>query len=353
MTQNLICPQCGSDKVSTLSRNRYRCYIGHEWKPPRLPLQLSIAEWQKVIRGFLSGRTSEKIAMSAKLHRQQTLRALKLIRQVIYNDPPMFIKDKKPEDILNIGKRGKNLELFTPHSKKPIFGEKVCYDYKMYNTATLRAIARELNNFYDPEDPKYEIKLKTNIPREKLIKQLEAFSPEEIEMAVEDMPNYYSDWLAFYNDYRHQLYLPRLNPPTKTFFMLVYHGGRSWFLALPDMEERFIKDMNITKQMWYRLFGIVPKTHCLAPPHKRINPKKYKPPKLINQILIRNDYRGTQFYKFWTYIANKWKFDKRGIGIDQVPLYLAQYCWLYNNRNLDKERKVKKLITMLKNPRSP
>lgn len=53
---------------------------------------------------------------------------------------------------------------------------------------------------------------------------------------------------------------------------------------------------------------------------------------------------------FWGYLKRRLAA-KGGIRKQRLPLYLAEYVWRYNHRNLSVEEQVKQLVTLLKQPR--
>lgn len=78
------CPRCGASKSWLLKDGRRRCAVcRHDWRPGRLPLRLSAAEWRDVLRWFVRGATSAEIAAETGLDRKRVLRALMIVRQAV------------------------------------------------------------------------------------------------------------------------------------------------------------------------------------------------------------------------------------------------------------------------------
>lgn len=86
------CPRCQSSKSWAVRRGKKRCSVcRYEWQADRLPLRLSKAEWKLLLRWFLLGQSSARVAQEANLGRGQVLRALILVRRVMAHDiPPVF-----------------------------------------------------------------------------------------------------------------------------------------------------------------------------------------------------------------------------------------------------------------------
>jgi transposase len=86
------CPRCGNTKSWAIRRGRRKCSAcRHEWRADRLPLYLSHAGWRRLLRWFLLGQSSARIAEEAHLGREQVLRALNVVRGAMAKDiPPVF-----------------------------------------------------------------------------------------------------------------------------------------------------------------------------------------------------------------------------------------------------------------------
>jgi transposase len=86
------CPRCGDKKSWAIRRGKRRCSAcKYEWKANRLPLHLSRAEWKRLVRWFLLGQSSARVAEEAHLDRKKVLRALALIREAMARTiPPVF-----------------------------------------------------------------------------------------------------------------------------------------------------------------------------------------------------------------------------------------------------------------------
>lgn len=82
-----ICPRCGTKKVYSVRRGKCRCSpCKYEWKPDRLPLRLSRIEWREILNYFLLGLSSNLIAQETGIERKRVVRALLVVREVLYED---------------------------------------------------------------------------------------------------------------------------------------------------------------------------------------------------------------------------------------------------------------------------
>jgi hypothetical protein len=67
-----------------LRDGRRRCAdCRYDWKPGRLPLRLSAAEWRALLRWFVRGASSAEIARETRLERKRVLRALLIVRRAL------------------------------------------------------------------------------------------------------------------------------------------------------------------------------------------------------------------------------------------------------------------------------
>jgi transposase len=79
------CPRCGARKSWVLRDGRRRCArCRFDWKPGRLPLRLSRAEWRVLIAWFVREAPSAEIAYETGLERKRVLRALTILRGAIW-----------------------------------------------------------------------------------------------------------------------------------------------------------------------------------------------------------------------------------------------------------------------------
>jgi transposase len=86
------CPRCQNSKSWAVRRDKRRCSVcRYEWRVERLPLRLSRVEWQRLLRWFILGQSSARVAQEAHLGRGRVLRALTLVRRAMAHDiPPVF-----------------------------------------------------------------------------------------------------------------------------------------------------------------------------------------------------------------------------------------------------------------------
>jgi len=92
MTHLQKCPRCQNTKSWAIRRGKRRCSVcRYEWRANRLPLRPSHSEWKRLLRRFLLGQSSARVAQEAHLGRGQVLRALSLVREAMAHDiPPIF-----------------------------------------------------------------------------------------------------------------------------------------------------------------------------------------------------------------------------------------------------------------------
>src|SRR4030042_4618888 len=86
------CLRCGNKKTWAIRRGKRKCAAcEYEWRANRLPLHLSRAEWKRLLRWFLLGQSSARIAEEAHLDRKKVLKALTMVREAAAHDiPPVF-----------------------------------------------------------------------------------------------------------------------------------------------------------------------------------------------------------------------------------------------------------------------
>ncbi len=83
------CPRCGARRSWLLRDGRRRCARCRlDWRPGRLPLRLSRAEWRVLISWFVRGAPSAEISRETGLERKRVLRALGLLREGMLRAKP-------------------------------------------------------------------------------------------------------------------------------------------------------------------------------------------------------------------------------------------------------------------------
>ena len=126
------CPRCGNKKSWAIRRGKYRCSrCRYEWRDNKLPFNLSRAEWKRLLRWFLLGQSSARVADETRIDRKKVLRALTLVREVMARDiAPAFEgtveidetylggswRNKRKDVRVKGSKRGRGT------SKQPVFG---------------------------------------------------------------------------------------------------------------------------------------------------------------------------------------------------------------------------------------
>ena len=86
------CPRCGDKKNWAVRREKRKCSsCKYEWRPNPMPLRLSRVEWKRLLRWFLLGQSSARIAEESHIDRKKVLEALTLVREAMARDiPPVF-----------------------------------------------------------------------------------------------------------------------------------------------------------------------------------------------------------------------------------------------------------------------
>lgn len=86
------CPRCGNKKSWAVRRNKRKCSeCRYEWQPRRLPLNLTRAQWKRMLRWFVLGQSSARIALESGIGKNKVLGALTLVREAMIRDiPPIF-----------------------------------------------------------------------------------------------------------------------------------------------------------------------------------------------------------------------------------------------------------------------
>jgi len=76
-----------------LRDGRYRCaHCRYDWKPGRLPLRLALDQWRAVLRWFVRGLPSARIAEETRLDRKRVLRALTTVRRAMTRAAPAEVR---------------------------------------------------------------------------------------------------------------------------------------------------------------------------------------------------------------------------------------------------------------------
>ena len=132
MAKAVKCPRCGSTKSWLVRRRKRKCGVcKYEWPVDRLPLQLNQAEWKRLLRWFLLGQSSVRIAEEAGLERKRVLRALGLVRESMVHDIPDVFEGTVEIDETYLGGKWRNkrkLSRLSPTkrgrgtSKQAVFG---------------------------------------------------------------------------------------------------------------------------------------------------------------------------------------------------------------------------------------
>ena len=103
------CPKCNYTKQWKVRRGRFKCArCRYEWVAGKLPLRLSRGQWRRVVRYFMLGLSSNKIASETDLERRRVLRALNIIREGMLRDIPGVFEGTVEVDETYLGGQWKN-----------------------------------------------------------------------------------------------------------------------------------------------------------------------------------------------------------------------------------------------------
>lgn len=119
MAAGVTCPRCGHKKCYAIRRAKHRCAgCRYEWGAERLPLRLTARQWAAVLRWFLLGLSSARIATQTGLERRRILRALTRVRQAMARDLPPVFSGVIEVDETYLGGRRRNLR--APQRRGPV-----------------------------------------------------------------------------------------------------------------------------------------------------------------------------------------------------------------------------------------
>jgi len=109
MTKRHKCPRCSGRKCYRIRRDKVRCArCKYEWKPGRLPLQLTGSQWRAILIPFFHGHSSQQIAEETGIERKRILRALTKARTVMLHDIPEVFSGTVEVDETYLGGQWKN-----------------------------------------------------------------------------------------------------------------------------------------------------------------------------------------------------------------------------------------------------
>ncbi len=102
------CPRCNHKKKWKVRRSKFKCAnCKYEWKRENLPLNISKAQWKMILRFYVLGLSSNKIAIETKINKKRILRALNIVREVMIQDAPKVLNGKLGASELCIGSQSK------------------------------------------------------------------------------------------------------------------------------------------------------------------------------------------------------------------------------------------------------
>jgi len=126
------CPRCHGVRSWVVRREKRKCCeCKYEWRRGKLPFRLTRAEWKDILRYFMLGLSSNKIASETGLEKKRILRALNSVREVMIKDIPDVFDGDVEVDETYIGGQWKNRRKAARKagtkrgrgaSKQPVFG---------------------------------------------------------------------------------------------------------------------------------------------------------------------------------------------------------------------------------------
>jgi len=126
------CPRCGNMKLYKVRRGKLKCSsCKYEWRPGSLPLQLERSQWREILKMFLYGLSSNKIAEMTGIGINRIQRALTYARQAMLTDIPDKFSGTVEVDETYLGGQWKNkrqdvraegTKRGKGTSKQPVFG---------------------------------------------------------------------------------------------------------------------------------------------------------------------------------------------------------------------------------------
>ncbi len=85
----LKCTKCGHGFWYKIRRDYFRCKkCKRDFKPRRLPLKLSRAQWRELLAWFMREQSVDAISTETGLERKRVLRALAYVRRAMAHDVP-------------------------------------------------------------------------------------------------------------------------------------------------------------------------------------------------------------------------------------------------------------------------
>ena len=128
-------------------------------------------------------------------------------------------------------------------------------------------------------------------------------------------------------------------------FGILCRGGKVWAQVVPDVEaktllplidKRVKQGSVICTDTWKSYTGIAAKGYV----HRLVEHGK-------GQYADKSGNHINGLEGFWGYLKRRLAA-KGGIRKEKLPLYLAEYLWKYNHRNLSIDKQISKLLLLLK-----
>ena len=105
----ISCPKCGHKISWSVRRSKRVCTkCRHEWNPISLPLRLTRTQWKQILKWFVLGLSSNKIAEQTGITKPRILRALMHVRLAMSKDVPDILSGTVEVDETYIGGQWKN-----------------------------------------------------------------------------------------------------------------------------------------------------------------------------------------------------------------------------------------------------
>ena len=105
----LKCTKCGHGFWYRIRRDYFRCKkCKRDFKPRRLPLNLSRAQWRELLAWFMREQSVDAISNETGLERKRVLRALAYVRRAMAHDVPASFSGTVEVDETYFGGQWKN-----------------------------------------------------------------------------------------------------------------------------------------------------------------------------------------------------------------------------------------------------
>ncbi len=257
MGNNIRCPRCNHKKKWKVRRNKFKCAnCKYEWKTKNFPLRMTKTQWRKILRFYVLGLSSNKIAIETGIDKKRILRALNIVREVMIQNNPKALNDKLGASDPYIGSQPKNRHKGTiVEASKSDLGKK--------------------------KKPLYGLSYRNGAIRAEIIPDMELKN------------------------------------------------------ILPFIKKKVKRGSLVCSDTLKRYNGIAAKGHV----YRLVSHD-------MHETLSKGKRRINDLGRFWGYLKRNLAA-KGGIRRERIPLYLAEYVWKFNNRQLSTTEKVNNILKLL------